>query len=822
KEDATVVFDDAPQLRERRASKLSFVDKTEQALAVGEEFATALSIDERSLPGAYTLVDYDPRRPRLPLVSGEVSERAPDVEHEQYLYAPGLFNAEHDSPLEAPDAGQTPVADNHGAARSQERYGQTVARVMREAADVRRRRFRFETRVSDLRPGTVLEVTGHPRADVSERPMLVERFALRGEVAHEDEWRFEAEGVFGDRPYRPLLVTPKPRIYGLHTAVVVGPGQPEATPKGKEGGAATALDQQAIEQRLVDEEIYVDELGRVRVQFSWDREGSFDSRSSIWMRVAQAWAGAGYGIRATPRVGHEVLVAFLDGDPDAPLIVGSVHNEVEKGAFKLPDNKTVSSWRSCSSPGGEGFNELRFDDAKDREHVYFQAERNMDELIKRDRSTAIGRDASRSVQNRDSLSVGHDRVKTVNHNEVEATGLNRCAVVGLNRVATVGIEDSTHVGTRWSVTIARGLTSQLAQGIEGIFKGPLAAVARSAATTMVGRIPFDPLATAVDTAFTRFGQSATGLMRNVLGTLEGFAGEEGPPPTSIEMVDRQIKLSTGDASITLDGPNIILTAQGSIIMHAMESASLLAEDEVAVAAHNRAALVSATDDVILQAAETLHLNPFDPASTPEPARGMEEPEVVAPSPGSGGTQRGPYEPLPAETRRLANQSPTLRRQLGRLDDWQIVQGPAGGGSYCDRQNDRIVIAKAPAGRQVASLAHEVGHALYRRPPVVSMRGRTREQYVSANVQRHLIDEGQAQLNATTVAGELHKIGQRIPWPGNPAFGRIHNEYARGEISRDEAIAKMAGVVGKSRTSTTRENYVDYYSKPYEDAWDRAH
>ena len=96
------------------------------------------------------------------------------------------------------------------------------------------------------------------------------------------------------------------------------------------------------------------------------------------MRVAQAWAGAGYGIRATPRVGHEVLVAFVDGDPDAPLIVGSVHNAVEQGAFKLPENKTVSSWRSCSSPGGEGFNELRFDDAKEREHVYFHAERDMD------------------------------------------------------------------------------------------------------------------------------------------------------------------------------------------------------------------------------------------------------------------------------------------------------------------------------------------------------------------------------------------------------------------------------------------------------------
>ncbi len=612
--DATVVFDDTPNSRPPRPAPLSFVDRVEQVLAAQVDFATALTLDQRSLPGAFTLVDYDSRRPRVPLFAGDKSERAVEAEHEQYSYAPGRFRAEHDHRSDALDGAGTPVADGLGTARTQQSRGGALASIMRQAADVHRRLVRFDTNVNDLRPGTVLHIAGHPRPDISSTALMVERFVLDGEIGGPEAWHFEASCVFADMPYRPTFQTPRPRIYGLQTAVVVGPGGTKSSPSDSQD-EDVALDQHAIEERLLDEEIYVDELGRVRVQFHWDREGHFDCDSSIWMRVGQGWAGAGYGLFTVPRVGHEVLVAFINGEPDSPVIVGSVHNAVEPVPFKLPENKTVSCFRTCSSPGGGGFNEMRFDDAAGREYLYLQAERDMGHLVKRDRSSAVGRNATRAVVNTDVVAIGHDRTKIVNHNEMEVSGLNRSAVVGINRIATVGVEDSTQVGTRWSVTIARGLSGRLTRELDRILEGPFGGVARSAATSMLGRIPFDPLSTVMETALSSFNRIAVSKLKNVIGVLDGFENEPGPAPTGIEMTDRQIKLSTGEASIILDGPNVVITAQGSITMHAHEHVTILAEGEAAIAARDKAAIISANDDVILQAAKDLHLNPFEPSST---------------------------------------------------------------------------------------------------------------------------------------------------------------------------------------------------------------
>ncbi|MCA9622138.1 MAG: type VI secretion system tip protein VgrG [Myxococcales bacterium] len=618
-EDATIVFDDAPERRDRRATPLTFTDNAE-LLVESKEHATSLVVEERSLPGAFTLVDYDLRRPRMPLFAADQGERTLEAAHEQYFYAPGTFLAEHDAKAGAYDADGSPVADGLGVARFQEGRGQALATVMRQAAEVHRRRFRFETAVNDLRPGTVLSVVGHPRPDVSATPLLVERFSLHADVTEASDWRHVCEGVFADRPYRPTLATPKPRIFGLHTAVVVGPGDKDAGASGE--GTAIALDQEAIEDRLVDEDIYVDELGRVRVQFPWDREGSLDQNSSIWMRVGQGWAGAGYGAFSIPRVGHEVLVAFIDGDPDSPIIIGYVHNAVEPSPFKLPENKTVSGWRTASSPGGGGFNELRFDDAKGREHVYVQAERDMAQMVKNDLVSTVGHDATRAVQNADVVSVGHDRTKVVNHNEVEVSGLNRVATVGLNRISTVGVEDSSLVGTRWSVTIARGLSGRLSGQLNSLLEGPLGGVARSAATSMLGRIPFDPLSPQGGTALAQFGKAAFDKLKGVLQARGGVANDPGPAPTSIEMTDRRIVLSTGEASIILDGPNVTITAQGSITMHAHDHATVLAEGEAALVAREKVAVMSANEELILQAGKDLHLNPFEAAGAMDRAEAL--------------------------------------------------------------------------------------------------------------------------------------------------------------------------------------------------------
>jgi type VI secretion system secreted protein VgrG len=609
--DATLILSDAPQANEPRPLPVPFVDDASLALGGRHEHITRLTLAEESRPGVVTLRDHDHLRPRFPLFASAQSDRPQEAALEQYHHAPGTFL--HEAGAAAADlvAGATPVADDRGVARFDARFGAALAERRLEALHADRRTITFETSLHDLRPGEVLSILGHPRADLSPKHhFLTTRFVIDGETASPEKWTFRGTAVFTNRPYRPALSTPRPRLHGLQTAVVVGPGDDVAAVEG------AALDAAATAARLVDNEIYVDEHGRVRVQFPWDREGRFDGDSSIWVRVSQGWAGGGYGLFTIPRVGHEVLVAFIDGDPDAPLVVGRVHNMVEPVPFKLPENATVSTWKTASSPGGDGFNELRFDDAAGREHVFLQGQKDMDHLVKNDFKEAVGRDRARSAQNDDVVAVGHDRMKVVNHDEIEATGLNRAAVVGLSRAATVGVEDSTHVGTRWSVTVARGLTGRLARELDQITAGPLGGVMRSAAATVLGLIPGSPLARAAESALAGFGGAALGRLRNVLSVLDGFETDPGPPPTSIEMVDRQIKLSTGEASIVLDGPNVTITAQGAITLHALKSVTVLGEEEVVIAGREKTAVISTTDDVIVQAKGNVHLNPYESRTAP--------------------------------------------------------------------------------------------------------------------------------------------------------------------------------------------------------------
>jgi type VI secretion system secreted protein VgrG len=181
----------------------------------------------------------------------------------------------------------------------------------------------FETNAIDLRPGTVFSIEGHPRAELdAQTGLLVTSLSIEG--SPEGEWTIRGEAVPADRPYRPPLVTRKPKVHGVQSGVVVGPA---------------------------GQEIHTDEHGRVRVQLAWDREGRLDESSSCWLRVSQGWAGAGYGMFALPRVGQEVLVAFLDGDPDQPIVVGRVPNALNPLPIRLPEERTQSAWRSASSVG---------------------------------------------------------------------------------------------------------------------------------------------------------------------------------------------------------------------------------------------------------------------------------------------------------------------------------------------------------------------------------------------------------------------------------------------------------------------------------------
>jgi type VI secretion system secreted protein VgrG len=179
-------------------------------------------------------------------------------------------------------------------------------------------------------------------------------------------------------PFRPARVTPRPRVRGTQTAVVVGPA---------------------------GQEIFTDKFGRVKVKFPWDREAAQDQTSSCWVRVGTPWAGAAWGSVHIPRIGQEVIVSFLEGDPDQPLIVGSVYNAQNMPPYTLPDNKTQSGLKSRSTMKGDAgmFNEIRFEDLKGSELFFVQAQKDYQRLVKND----------------DTLEVKHDQKITVKNNRTE-------------------------------------------------------------------------------------------------------------------------------------------------------------------------------------------------------------------------------------------------------------------------------------------------------------------------------------------------------------------------------------------------------------------
>jgi type VI secretion system secreted protein VgrG len=218
---------------------------------------------------------------------------------------------------------------------------------------------------------------------VDEQGRLPERYRNRL-VFH------RAEGLSTSVPYRPARVTPRPIVEGPQTARVVGPP---------------------------GEEIHVDFYGRIKVQFHWDRLGQENQNSSCWIRTAQNWAGGGWGFVFIPRIGMEVVVTFLEGDPDRPLVTGCVYNGENHPPYELPREKTKSTIKTNTSPSNGGYNELRFEDLRGQEQVYMQAERNHDVLVKKDQTITVGNDRTKTVTGNEFISVRKNRTSTITQND---------------------------------------------------------------------------------------------------------------------------------------------------------------------------------------------------------------------------------------------------------------------------------------------------------------------------------------------------------------------------------------------------------------------
>jgi type VI secretion system secreted protein VgrG len=222
-----------------------------------------------------------------------------------------------------------------------------------------------------------------------------------------------------DTPFRPPRLTPKPVVEGVQTAVVVGPA---------------------------GEEIYTDKYGRVKVQFHWDRESKANENSSCWMRVGQIWAGTGWGAMYIPRIGQEVIVDFLEGDPDRPIVIGSVYHGTNMPPYPLPDEKTKTTIKSNSSKGGGGFNEIRLEDKKGSEQIFIHGEKDFDLRVKNDRKEYIGNERHLTVEKDQFAKVKKSKHLIVKEDLLEKVDGEVNTTIGGDRVVKVGGGDHLNIG----------------------------------------------------------------------------------------------------------------------------------------------------------------------------------------------------------------------------------------------------------------------------------------------------------------------------------------------------------------------------------------
>ncbi len=297
-------------------------------------------------PGRYALNDFNFTKPKVDLGVQAAKKESHDLNNFEYFDYPGEY--------EDPGDGK-----HYVNVRLEELHSQYE--VISAGGSVR-----------GIEPGYTFSLTDHPRDAMNREYLIIgANYSITnngmGAGGGEADFHCSFQAISSKTQFRPQRNTPKPIVQGPQTALVVGPS---------------------------GEEIHTDEHGRVKVQFHWDRYNQGDDKSSCWMRVSHPWAGKEWGMVTIPRVGHEVVVSFLEGDPDWPLITGSVYNADTKPPYELPANKTQSGIKSRTYKGGNAnFNEFRFEDKKGDEHIFMHAEKNQELRTKHDRVEWIGNES---------------------------------------------------------------------------------------------------------------------------------------------------------------------------------------------------------------------------------------------------------------------------------------------------------------------------------------------------------------------------------------------------------------------------------------------
>lgn len=366
-------------------------------------------------PGAYVHTDYDFKKPGADLMAKSAQPFSHKLAAGENYRQPG--------------------------AHLEVGRGDSLAAIRREEIQAVHQRIAAVGTVRGLYSGCTFKLDGFPREDQNQEYLVVSaeyRLFDPGYRAHADVESENFKVILGVAPtalvYRPPRVTTRPIMRGPQTATVVGPS---------------------------GEEIFTDKYARVKVQFHWDRLGKKDQNSSCFVRVSQTWAGSGWGFIQIPRIGQEVIVDFIEGDPDLPIITGRVYNASQMPPYGLPGSATQSGWKSDSSKGGGGYNELMFEDKAGSELVNFQAQKDHNLLIKNDRTKLVQHDQSDRIDHDAKHSVGHNLDEDVGNNKTVKVGVDQTTDIGNNDTETVGVDRSLTVGSNETIGVGSNSTETI-------------------------------------------------------------------------------------------------------------------------------------------------------------------------------------------------------------------------------------------------------------------------------------------------------------------------------------------------------------------------
>jgi type VI secretion system secreted protein VgrG len=516
----------------------------------GEDAVVELTNRGKMRAGLVSLNDFDPIRPALNLAVNASAPADTDME----------------------------IYDHHG------RYvepsdGKDLARIKLE-------RQRWQTLVVQgvshcgrFDAGRTFELNDHPDLALDKKYLL---FAVSHHGRRHDlitppepgteqppEYTNEFEAIPAEVPHRPLRSAPWPMILGSQTAMVTGPA---------------------------GEEIYTDQHGRVKVQFHWDRQGQHDEATTCWVRVNQGWAGPGWGAFFIPRIGHEVIVEFENGDPDRPLVTGRVYNGASPPPVDLPGSKTQSTVRSSSSPGGNGFNELRFEDRAGGEQIYLHAQKDMEIVVENDKDQLIKGNETLEVRKNRSREIQGNQILLVKGNDDSTIQLSESLTVNQNRSTTVGGNHTEAVAGNQAITIGAGHALTVAAASAENIGGARSVSVGAAMSVTVGGAMVETIGGAIDESVG--GAKSESVGGNKTETVKGDHAVDVTGDWSEKIgKNRSVKVG-GDALLGVNG-NTSQTVKKTMKVDAKEI-HFSAEDELQIKVGDASILMKKNGDVIIK------------------------------------------------------------------------------------------------------------------------------------------------------------------------------------------------------------------------------